>query len=320
MSDYDKYALKIDEGFRCLIPPLSSEERRQLEENIINDGCREPLCVWNKTILDGHNRYEICRRLSIPFKITYIFLRSREEAVAWICANQLGRRNITAEARRYLIGKRYEMEKIIGAHNAAGTTQYTRKEVRSKMFTEPLFYENANRTRERLGKEYCISPATIAKYGDYSQSLDTLSRVEPALLPRILSGRVKISQKNVAGLSKLLTADIRRISSDMLEDDVAYSHSRGVVPKKKEVKKNIYPPTSTVSVKDMPHYDPDADILSLSYTIPSWISSIDRTQSAAKFKETSNTARIQLEKTLDSLMSAVETMLLALKEENNGAF
>ena len=97
MADYDIYTLKIDDEFRQLIPPLSPDELKQLEENIVKDGCREPLCVWNKIILDGHNRYEICTRHQISFKISYVFLRSREEAVAWICANQLGRRNITED-------------------------------------------------------------------------------------------------------------------------------------------------------------------------------------------------------------------------------
>ena len=116
MTEKRIYKLKTDTVFKQLITPLSAEELRQLEQNIIRDGCREPLCVWNSTILDGHNRYAICTRMQIPFMIQKICVRNREEAMAWICANQLGRRNITHETRKYLIGKRYEMEKIIGAH------------------------------------------------------------------------------------------------------------------------------------------------------------------------------------------------------------
>jgi hypothetical protein len=109
MAEQGIYNLKINAGYKCLIPPLSSEELQQLEQNLIRDGCREPLCVCNNTILDGHNRYEICTRLQIPFTIQRIYLKSCEEATAWICANQLGRRNITDETRKYLIGKRYIM-------------------------------------------------------------------------------------------------------------------------------------------------------------------------------------------------------------------
>ena len=67
MAEKQIYNLRIDEKFKQLIPPLTSIERTQLEENIAKDGCREPLCVWENVIVDGHNRYEICTRLQIPF-------------------------------------------------------------------------------------------------------------------------------------------------------------------------------------------------------------------------------------------------------------
>jgi ParB family chromosome partitioning protein len=38
--------IQIDPEFQAMIPPLAEEERRQLEENIIRDGCRDPLVVW----------------------------------------------------------------------------------------------------------------------------------------------------------------------------------------------------------------------------------------------------------------------------------
>ena len=36
---------------------------------------------------------------------------NREEALAWICKNQLGRRNLSPKQKRYLLGKQYESEK-----------------------------------------------------------------------------------------------------------------------------------------------------------------------------------------------------------------
>jgi len=318
MTEYDIYALKIDEEFKNYIPPLSSDERKQLEENLLQDGCREPICVWNKTILDGHNRYEICTRHQIPFKIVHIFLRSREEAIAWICANQLGRRNLTDESRRYLIGKRYKMEQIIGAHNAVGTNQYTRKEVRPKMLPEPHFEESACRTRYRLGKEYRISHATVEKYRIYADAIDTLSRVEPELKPKILSGQIKISQDNTLELSRLPPSDVRRMSAELAEGDVSYSGSRNIVPKRKKLRKQDYLPLPEISVKSMPTYDPDAEMLSLVFTIPSWVSSIERARSSADFSEVSSSARQRLENELSRLRSAVDAVLSAVKEKNDG--
>ena len=121
--------LTVDCEFRDLIRPLLKDEYRHLEAALLADGCREPITVWKGIIVDGHNRYEICRRLGIPFEVRERHFDNREEAIIWICANQLGRRNISDETRRYLIGKRYEAEKVIaGRRNYSGWNQYRKRE------------------------------------------------------------------------------------------------------------------------------------------------------------------------------------------------
>ena len=57
--------LRVDPEFKNLIPPLRREEYRQLELNLVMEGCREDIIDWNDTIVDGHNRYEICNKLQI---------------------------------------------------------------------------------------------------------------------------------------------------------------------------------------------------------------------------------------------------------------
>ena len=62
--------LTIDREFRDLIRPLMKDEYRYLESNLVADGCRDPIIVWKGVIVDGHNRYEICTRLGIPFEVS----------------------------------------------------------------------------------------------------------------------------------------------------------------------------------------------------------------------------------------------------------
>ncbi len=315
MTEYDLYILKTDGEFKRLIPPLSSDERKQLEENIIDNGCLQPICVWNKTILDGHSRYEICMRQKIPFKVAHIFLKNKEEAIAWICANQLGRDNITEEARRYLIGKRYEVEKCIGAHNAVRVNQYMRKESEPRILSEEPFGKTIGGTSGRLGKVYNISPATVDKYGVYARAIDSLAEVEPTLAIKILAGQVKISQERAVELSRLLPLDIQRISTDLLEESVGYLGVYNTTTKRK-ASKSYFPPIRADSVKKMPVYDPDAGVISLALTIPSWISSIHRTHSSAKIVEVSSDVRHRLELELSRLRSVVDVMLLVIREED----
>ena len=89
--------IMIDKEFKSLIQPLRVEEYKNLEESLINEGCRDPIILWNDVIVDGHNRYEICTRLNIPFNTIHKGFSSRAEAISWICLNQLSRRNITEE-------------------------------------------------------------------------------------------------------------------------------------------------------------------------------------------------------------------------------
>ncbi len=104
---------RIDPEFKKLIPALVPEEYSQLETNIVDDGCRDPLTVWEEEelLLDGHNRFDICKRYGMEYEVFYVSLPSRQAAVNWIINNQLGRRNVTPEQASYLRGKRYNMEK-----------------------------------------------------------------------------------------------------------------------------------------------------------------------------------------------------------------
>lgn len=314
MVEQSIYKLKIDNAFKNLVPPLSADELRQLEENIVRDGCREPLCVWYNTILDGHNRYEICTRLQIPFAIRRVYPKNREEAIAWICTNQLGRRNITNETRKYLIGKRYEMEKILGAHNAVGTNQHSSKTVRARMLPEPTYEDKTMRTRERLADEYNISHASVFNYGKYSRAIDDLTKIVPDLVPKILAGEVKISRANVVELAQLPLTTVRRLSQLLSEDDSGFigSLQKAIPERHRSEKKLLF--SAGGSVKEMPAYDPDAEISGLTLTVPSWISSINRARSSSDLRGTTASARLKLEKELIELNETINLMLVDMKE------
>ena len=62
-------SLVVDPEFKRLLPELTPAEYSQLEAALINDGCREPIVVWNNIIIDGHQRYEICKKNRIPFRL-----------------------------------------------------------------------------------------------------------------------------------------------------------------------------------------------------------------------------------------------------------
>ena len=122
--------LTIDNDFRDLIPPLRLDERAELEASIQQDGCRDPLTVWSGTVIDGHNRYEICTRLSVPFEGVEKEFDSKVDALIWIRRNQLARRNLTDDQRAINAERlrQLESQKVKSAAATARNLQRSRSD------------------------------------------------------------------------------------------------------------------------------------------------------------------------------------------------
>lgn len=147
----------IDEEFQALIPALSDEERQQLEANLLQDGCLDPLIVWQEqqVLLDGHHRKAICDQYGIDYQIRELAFEDRDGAKRWIIGHQFGRRNLTPYQRAELALK---LKPLIAAD--AKRNQQTSGGALLSTLTEPVS------TRERLANTAGISNGTMAK-ADY---------------------------------------------------------------------------------------------------------------------------------------------------------
>ena len=300
----ERKILQIDQEFKELIPPLSKEEFNLLEENILKFGCIDPICTWNNTIIDGHNRYSICTKHNLKFNIQAFNFELREEAKDWICANQLGRRNISDETRKYLIGKRYEMEKIL-LNNPGGKNQYSKIYKENEEIKEERDRIHRPVTAIKLGKEYNVSTRTVLTYANYSKAIDKLNTEEPDLTQKILNGEIKVPQNQVIRISKLSPKIKNKIQKYLKKE----TNSTDYLIKPKTVANE-----KKYKIKEMPEYDPDAEIVSLSFTIPSWIESLDRVLSLSKYKTATKDVKNKVKKELHNLEFSIGTMLLALEE------
>lgn len=300
----ERKRLQIDQEFKELIPPLSKEEFNLLEENILKFGCIDPICTWNNTIIDGHNRYSICTKHNLKFNIQAFNFELREEAKDWICANQLGRRNISDETRKYLIGKRYEMEKIL-LNNPGGKNQYSKIYKENEEIKEERDRIHRPVTAIKLGKEYNVSTRTVLTYANYSKAIDKLNTEEPDLTQKILNGEIKVPQNQVIRISKLSPKIKNKIQKYLKKE----TNSTDYLIKPKTVANE-----KKYKIKEMPEYDPNAELVSLSFTIPSWIESLDRVLSLSKYKTATKDVKNKVKKELHNLEFSIGTMLLALEE------
>jgi hypothetical protein len=146
--------LYIDTEFASLIPHLTEEEYVDLEKNLLQEGCREALIVWDDTtLLDGHHRFEICCKHDIPFQIISKNFEGREQAKEWMIRNQLGRRNLSALDR----GRLALLLKPIIEAKAKERQRESGGPVPQKSAEPPI------ETREELAKVAGISHDTIHK-------------------------------------------------------------------------------------------------------------------------------------------------------------
>lgn len=173
--------LRIDPEFRALIPPLAEEEREQLESNIKRDGCRDPLVTWQGMLVDGHNRYEICERLSIDFRTVEIDLPDRDAVADWIDANQLGRRNLTPDQSRLLRGRRYNRAKK--THSQAGAIGGA---------SSGQSDHRLAKTAESLAKQHGVSEKTIRRDAKVAEFVEQLKTTAPEKAKAISDGKKRI--------------------------------------------------------------------------------------------------------------------------------
>lgn len=192
----DTMELRTDPEFESKIPPLTDEEFQQLETNILADGVViSPIIVWNGVIVDGHNRYRIVsRHPEIPFTTCEKAFADRYDAIAWICKNQLGRRNLTLEQKKYLIGKQYEAEKA--RHGG------DRKSAEAKSSCQVGNLMESQKTCERIAEENGISSRSVCRAEAFSKAVDLAEEVEPGIRSEILSGNLKPTGKEVQALAK----------------------------------------------------------------------------------------------------------------------
>ena len=207
--------LQIDPEFERQIPPLTDDEYKQLEENIVSEGVvLMPLIVWNGTIVDGHNRYKIVRaHPHIRFDVIEKDFINRYEVLAWICKNQLGRRNLTLTQKRLLIGDQYEAEKM-----AHGEIARFRSNNNSNFpCGQNDHMGESGKTRKKIAAETNTSESFVKRAGQYSRGATAGEEVSPGFRQEVLSGKIKPTQKMMWDIARASPEERKRLIRELRE-------------------------------------------------------------------------------------------------------
>lgn len=281
--------LKVSQEFRRLTAPISRERILEMERELLSG--REPplIPVWNDVILDGYAQYELCQKHDLPFFQDRKSFSCREAAAAWICARQLERESLTDEMRRFLIGTRYLLENRI---NRGGGEKVWDGAVGRGLAAQ-------------LGREYHVSLGSVERYTRFARALERMRPHVPSLVDGILAGQIRLPQEEVAVLSRLegrtLQNTARQLERSMILDPACRDGRIG----REE---------TPLSVKDMPAFDPDAELTSLILTVPSWSGSIDRMRSRVRLRDASEQSKSNLKRTLEDLRRNISNVLSEIEE------
>ena len=216
--------LKIDPEFQSQIPPLTDDEFKQLEENILKEGkLLSPLIVWNNILVDGHNRYAILQKHpEIYFSTMPLPFESRGEVLAWICKNQLGRRNLTPEQKKFLIGKQYSVEHRKpggnGNNQYTATTQEAVQEELCQIDTIPPTSAEAS-IRKQIAERNNVSESYVARSEKFMRGVEIMEQMVPGMQEKILSGQFKVRDADMHRLARADFPNRKQIVHEILHPE-----------------------------------------------------------------------------------------------------
>lgn len=178
---------RIDPKLNGVLPELSKADYKALEQSLLVDGFKgAPIMVWGDVIVDGHNRYEICKKHNIPYEVKSVEFASEEDAIIWMVRQQLGRRSLTSlqrikivEEYRPFYKKKAQKNKSLNGGN---------KKSKSENSTTPIAKEEKIDVRAELAKDADVSTNT------YSKGVEILKSGNEELINETISGQKSINK------------------------------------------------------------------------------------------------------------------------------
>lgn len=253
-----KKEIVVLEKLKKFIPPLAADERKQLEQNIFQFGCKDPLIIWETTeliaetsedekpvfiLLDGHNRYEICQKFSLDFKINIVEIPTFEKAQDFMIDHQLGRRNLSVEQMAYLRGMKYlalkqERGKYERPEHSGHFDHYVENSENDTVENhsgQNDHYDKNQKLSEQLAKEFNVGEKTIRRDADFAKGLE--------LLPvdtknEVLQGKSSLKKTDIIELGKIKDSSTIQDKVEQLLSGTS-NETKEVKSKEKQTKEKL---------------------------------------------------------------------------------
>lgn len=312
MADFYKPIFEIDAEF-SRFSFRSTEESYLTCKQIIQSASIIPsLIVWNGLVVDGHLQYRVCRELDLDFTYEELNYNTRAEVIRWRC-NQLLKNQelLTDEQIRYCIGKLYLAEIDYDKYRKMNHLPVSAQQIPDNDGSS----SKQNKTAFKVSKDILVTPGIILWNSRHAKAIDRLFEKSITVAKSILNGDVSLSlstmeilaeysKKKLQGLELFLIAQNgNHVTLENIKK--AFGQCRRTV--KPELKKDIIL-EKTPQIKQMPVFDPNAAISSLVYTMPSWVSIMERAINQTNFSEISFETRDKLRQELSNMSKTIRKL------------
>lgn len=204
---------------KAYIDPLTPEEYDSLERSILAEGCRDALVLWGNVLVDGHNRFGICRQHGLPFQtVQNTRFQSMEDVHLWMIDQHLGRRSVSEFQRGVLALRKREIiaerraaaaAAVVAAKAAAPEPQApwegdTDPVVAQALASVPKVPEDALDTREALARAARLTAAQVKAIEAIHQN------AAPEVVAAVKSGELSL---NAAAVVATLPVDEQRTAA-----------------------------------------------------------------------------------------------------------
>jgi N6-adenosine-specific RNA methylase IME4 len=263
--------MKILQELQTLIPPLSNEEFKQLERNILEEGIRDPLITWNGILIDGHNRYRIAQEHDINYETLEKEFENIFLVKVWMIYNQFGRRNLSNYQRSVLALQLEDVFKEKAKENLILSGENFGKG--SPILANPIEIKSID-TRKEISKVANVSHGTLDKVKVIQ------SNATPEVKARLNTGAMSINEaykeikkeEKIQERKELIEKQIKDIEDghlpelsgiyDVISIDPPWPYGREYDPESSRVA-NPYPEMSIEQIADIQLPASDNSILFL---------------------------------------------------------
>ena len=298
---------KMNPDISKLVQPRSESELEKLSVRINADPEFRTIEIWNGFHLNDGDKYSVCMKGSLQYQVFEKSFKSIYNAAAYVCAVQLKRQDLSDEYRKYLIGEWFDNEQKAG-------------------FISDKNQQASKRSLAiKIGKETGLVAGTVLKYYSYSLAVNMIFSQSEKFAKSILTGKVKVSHENVIEISRLAPDEIISLEKAVNEDklnrltfsdirhEIKWRHTttRAAVSRREKSEQKKRP---SADIRQMPEYDPDAEVNSLCMTISAWINSIERANQKIDYSNITGKAKLELMKQLTILDRTITNMQKALVE------